>query len=97
MRIIFLLDNNEFVEVSPEKLQLRQIGPSQSALGVEVTVPVQNEDGTSKVVDGQVQTQMAFRPIINYPVNLSLPDAAAAEAEAAPVKTPKKTGKKAKK
>lgn len=97
MKILFLLDTNEFVEVEPTKLQLRQIAPGQSALGLEVTVPVRNEDGSPKVVDGQTQLQQAFRPLINYPVNLALPEAVAAEAPAESVATAAKAPKKSKK
>jgi hypothetical protein len=81
MKIVFLLDNNEYVEVSPEKLQIRQIQPGQSALGIEVTVPVRKEDGTPATnEDGSAKMQTGFRPFINYAVNLTVP----APAEAAP-------------
>jgi len=74
MKVVFLLDNNEYVEVAPEKLQIRQIGPGQSALGLEVTVPVRKEDGTAELnEDGTPKTQTGFRPFINYAVNLSVP------------------------
>ena len=74
MKVIFLLDNNEFVEVAPEKLQIRQIAPGQSALGLEVTVPVRKEDGTPDTnEDGSAKTQTGFRPFVNYAVNLSVP------------------------
>lgn len=71
MKIIFLLDNKEFLEVDPSGLQLRQISDGQASLGVEVTVP-KDKDTT--------ETQQAFRPLINYPVNLSVPQPAAAPA-----------------
>jgi hypothetical protein len=74
MKVVFLLDNNEYVEVAPEKLQIRQIAPGQSALGLEVTVPVRKEDGTTETnEDGTPKTQTGFRPFINYAVNLSVP------------------------
>lgn len=73
MKILFLFDNGEFVEADPTSLQLRQISPGNAALGIQVVVPVRNEDGTPSVVDGVAQTQPAFRPFINYPVNLALP------------------------
>jgi hypothetical protein len=74
MKVVFLLDNNEYVEVAPEKLQIRQIAPGQSALGLEVTVPVRKEDGTvENNEDGTPKTQTGFRPFINYAVNLSVP------------------------
>jgi len=77
MKVVFLLDNNEYVEVAPEKLQIRQISPGQSALGLEVTVPVRKEDGTAETnEDGSPKTQTGFRPFINYAVNLSVPVAA---------------------
>lgn len=83
MKIVFLLDNNEYVEVAPEKLQIRQIAPGQSALGIEVTVPVRKEDGTVDAnEDGTPKTQNGFRPFINYAVNLTVPTA-----EATPVDT----------
>lgn len=83
MKVIFLLDNNEYVEVAPEKLQIRQIGVGQSALGLEVTVPVRAEDGTPELnEDGSAKTQTGFRPFINYAVNLAVP------VSEAPVETP---------
>jgi hypothetical protein len=76
MQILFLLDNREFVPVTPETLQLRQISiptddkpdaPYQVGLGVEVTVPVNKEDGTPDTnEDGTPKTQQAFRPFITY-------------------------------
>jgi hypothetical protein len=76
MKVVFLLDNNEYVEIAPEKLQIRQVGPGQSALGVEVTVPVRNEEGVATVdADGKPVTQTGFRPFINYAVNLGVPQA----------------------
>lgn len=74
MKVVFLLDNNEYVEVAPEKLQIRQIGDGVAALGIEVTVPLKNEDGTNSTnEDGSVKTQTGYRPFINYQVNLSIP------------------------
>lgn len=98
MKVLFLLDNNEFVEVAPEKLQIRQISPGQSALGIEVTVPVRKEDGTADTnEDGSPKTQVGFRPFINYAVNLSVPAPAATTAEAPAPQTaeakPKSKGK----
>jgi hypothetical protein len=85
MKVIFLLDNSEYIEVAPEKLQIRQIQPGQSALGIEVTVPVRKEDGTVESnEDGTPKTQTGFRPFINYAVNLAVP-VAAPEATTAPV------------
>jgi hypothetical protein len=88
MKVVFLLDNNEYVEVAPERLQIRQISPGQSALGTEVTVPVRKEDGTPETdADGSPKLQTGFRPFINYAVNLSVPEAAPAaqpEARAVP-------------
>jgi hypothetical protein len=92
MKIVFLLDNSEYVEVAPEKLQIRQIQPDQSALGIEVTVPIRKEDGTIDTnEDGSPKTQTGFRPFINYAVNLTVPKTAEAAApEAAPQEsTPK--------
>jgi hypothetical protein len=89
MKIIFLLDNNEFLEIDPAKLQLRQISNGQAALGVEVVVPVPGDDGQPKTnEDGTVETRPAFRPLINYPVDLSVPQ---------PAKTPAPKKKAAKK
>lgn len=79
MKVVFLLDNNEYVEIAPERLQIRQVAPGQSALGVEVTVPVRNEEGVAQTnEDGSPKTQTGFRPFINYAVNLSVPEAPAA-------------------
>lgn len=105
MKIVVLLDNNEYVEVAPERLQIRQLQSNQSALGTEVTVPVRKEDGTVDTnEDGTTKTQVGFRPFINYAVNL-LPVFETPEAEieyltklladrkAAVTPKPKKSGK----
>jgi hypothetical protein len=96
MKIVFLLDNNEYVEVAPEKLQIRQIAPGQSALGIEVTVPVRKEDGTPETnEDGSAKLQTGFRPFINYAVDLTVPKPAEAPA-ATPVAEEKTAPKAAK-
>lgn len=88
MKVVFLLDNNEYVEVAPERLQIRQVAPGQSALGVEVTVPVRNEEGVAQTnEDGSPKTQTGFRPFINYAVNLSVPEAAAQKVPEAPAQS----------
>ena len=101
MKVLFLLDNSEFVEVAPEKLQIRQLQPGIAALGTEVTVPVNKEDGTPDTNDdGTPKTQLGFRPLINYSVNLSIPqpvEAPVATALPAPVAQAQKVGKTAKK
>ena len=81
MKVIFLLDNNEYVELAPESLQIRQLKPGVAALGMETvtTVPGEggqpqlNEDGTTKLVPG-------FRPFVNYQVNLTVPGGVRARA-----------------
>lgn len=74
MKVVFLLDNSEYIEVEPTKLQLRQIDPAQTVLGLDVVVPMRNEDGTPKLkADGTAETQIGFRPIINYATNLIAP------------------------
>src|SRR5271157_1449228 len=76
MKVVFLLDNAEYVEVAPEKLQIRQLSDGLAALGTEVTVPVKKEDGTVETnEDGTPKTQVGFRPFINYSVNLTVPKA----------------------
>lgn len=72
MQVIFLLDNHEYIEVAPDKLQIRQIAKDQAALGTELTVPVLKEDGQTPETneDGTPKTQVGFRPFINYGVNL---------------------------
>ena len=101
MKVVFLLDNNEYVEIAPEKLQIRQIAAGQSALGYEVTVPLKKEDGTPDLnEDGSPKTQTGFRPIINYAVNLTVPETAPVAAQSvtavsqpASEAKPKKSGK----
>ena|SRR5271154_2695876 len=89
MKILFLLDNAEYVEVAPEKLQIRQLSDGLAALGTEVIVPVNGEDGKPELnEDGSTKTQAGFRPFINYSVNLSVPkpvEATPVVAEAKPV------------
>jgi hypothetical protein len=67
MMILFLLDSNEYVAVDPTKLQLRQIAPGQSALGVEFQAPLETKDGE------EAKFETRFRPFINYAVNLTIP------------------------
>jgi hypothetical protein len=74
VKIIFLLDNDAYLEVTPENLQLRSVGPGQAALGVNITVPVRNEDGTPKLdADGKPQTAIQPLHLINYAVDLIVP------------------------
>lgn len=74
MKVVFLLDNNEYVELAPEKLQIRQTGSGVSSLGYEVTVPVRDEKGEVKLnAEGKPETQTGFRPFVNYAVNLYVP------------------------
>lgn len=74
MKVVFLLDNSEYVEVAPEKLQIRQVASGQAALGTEVIVQLKKEDGTPDLnEDGSPKTQLGFRPFINYNVNLTIP------------------------
>jgi hypothetical protein len=81
MKVVFLLDNNEYVESAPEKLQIRQLSEGVAALGIEVTVPVLKEDKTAELnEDGTPKTQVGFRPFINYNVTLQIPQPAAATA-----------------
>jgi hypothetical protein len=81
MKVIFLLDNNEYVEVAPDKLQIRQLQPGVAALGTEVVVPIRKEDGTVDTnEDGTAKTQPGFRPFINYGVNITIPQPAEAPA-----------------
>lgn len=108
MKVVFLLDNREYVEVEPDKLQIRQLQEGVAALGTEVTVPVTKEDGTPELnEDGTPKMQLGFRPFINYSVNLSVPSAVetgatpilpaptAIEAEAKPAKKNGKASVKA--
>jgi hypothetical protein len=67
MKVVFLLDNREYIEATPESLQLRQVSEGVAALGVEVTVPVPLEEGQ----DPATQTsQVGFRPLINYAIDM---------------------------
>jgi hypothetical protein len=85
MKVVFLLDNNEYIESAPEKLQIRQLQPGVAALGIEVTVPVNGADGKPEThEDGTTKMQQGFRPIVNYNVNLSIPEPPKAEAVAVP-------------
>jgi hypothetical protein len=88
MKVVFLFDNNEYVEVEPGALQLRQMAPGQSALGLIVNVPVRGEDGNPVTVEGVTQTQQAFRSLINYSVDLSVPKPAETPAPPVAVSVP---------
>lgn len=91
MKVIFLLDNNAYLEVPPENLQLRQLGVGQAALGVNLNVPVRNEDGTPKVdAEGRPQTVISYYPLINYAVDTTpaKPVEAPAAAPAPEAQTP---------
>lgn len=72
MKVIFLLDTNEFIETTPEKLQLRELEGGVSAIGTEVNVPVRKEDGSFDTDEhGKLKTQVGFVPLVTYPVKLS--------------------------
>lgn len=89
MKVLFLLDDDSVVAIGPEKLQIRQLQPGVSALGVEVTIPLNGADGKPELnEDGTAKTQQGFRPFINYNVNLSIPQPVetTAPAVALPVK-----------
>jgi hypothetical protein len=96
MKVVFLLDNKEYVEVTPDKLQIRQLQPGNAALGIEVTVPVNGADGKPELnEDGTEKTQLGFRPFVNYAVDLQVPkpaEATPATAPAAVVAEPAKKG-----
>lgn len=72
MKTIFLLDTNEYLEVAPERLQLRQITPDTAALGTEVEVPMRDAEGKVLFEDApegtiaKMKTQQGFIPLINY-------------------------------
>lgn len=90
MKVLFLLDNSEYVEVAPEKLQIRQLQDGLAALGTEVTMPVKNEKGEVELDDdGKAKTQVGFRSFINYNVNLVVPKPAEVTAVATPVEAVK--------
>ena len=77
MKVIFLLDNGEYVELPPERLQIRQLRPGVAGLGMEVLSPVADEDGAPQAnEDGTAKLTPGFRPYVNYNVNLTLPDPA---------------------
>jgi hypothetical protein len=98
MKVVFLLDNKEYIEVTPDKLQIRQLSPGQAALGIEVTVPVNGADGKPELnADGTEKTQLGFRPFVNYAVDLAVPKPveatpAPAVVEAVEVPAPAKKG-----
>jgi hypothetical protein len=87
MKVVFLLDNNEYIELAPDKIQIRQLQPNLAALGTEVTVPVLEEDGKTPQTneDGTPKTQVIFRMLVQYNVNLKVP-AASLEEEIANLK-----------
>jgi hypothetical protein len=75
MKVLFLLDTGEYVEVAPEKLQIRQLREGLAALGTEVIVPVIKEGTTGNDFgDTMPEVHVGFRPFINYRVNLSIPN-----------------------
>ena len=91
MKIIFLLDNNAYLEVTPENLQLRQLSVGQAALGVNLTVPLNNDDGTPKLdADGKPQTAITYYSLVNYAVDIvpAKPSEPPAPVEPPPAPTP---------
>jgi len=63
MKILFV-EGDEVLVVSPERITLQQISEGVSALGV--IAPVPNEDPNAK-------PEVAFTPLISFPVNLVRP------------------------
>jgi hypothetical protein len=61
MKIIFMLDNGQYLELTPDQLKLVSSAQTVS-LGVNILVPVEpNEDGTPN------PSKIEFHPIIDYP------------------------------
>jgi hypothetical protein len=76
MKILLLLENNEYVEIDPAALQLRQQAPGQSSVGFAVNVPLKNDDGTPQLdAEGKPVLAPGFYSIINYEVDLVVPTA----------------------
>lgn len=55
MKILFILDNDQVVNTTPDKLQLREIAAGRVALGV-----------TGKAKDAEGVEQEGFLPLVNY-------------------------------
>jgi hypothetical protein len=71
MKIQFLLDNHEYIEVAPEKLQLRSFDGGLVMLGIDIEIPQTNEDGTPKWIDPEAEVKrreikVGFRPFVEY-------------------------------
>ena len=76
MKIVFFLENNQYLEVEPENLQLRQVSPGQASLGVTLERPKQDAEGLS-VLDENDKPVMepAFASLVNYAVDIRMPKA----------------------
>jgi hypothetical protein len=73
MRIVFVLDNNEYVDAAPEQLQFRQLQEGLAALGIEVVIPIRRKCESTDLDEHAPNVEVGFRPLINYGVNLSIP------------------------
>lgn len=77
MRIAFMLDNNEYVDVAPEQLQFRQLQEGLAALGIELVIPICRRCKSTDLDEHAPNVEeVGFRPLINYGVNLSIPSIA---------------------
>ena len=58
MKFITLLDDGKYLEIAPDRLQLRQLAVNQATLGVEI-------------VNGE---NSGFLSLVNFAVNITKPD-----------------------
>jgi hypothetical protein len=73
MKITFFLDNNQYLETEPDKLQLMHVAPDQAAIGVNVNVPKLDDEGKPILdEDKQPILEPRFASLVSYAVNLKV-------------------------
>ncbi len=72
--ILVLLDQQtqQFKVVTDQTLKLQSTGPGQTSLGYIEPRP-RVVDGTPLLKDGKPEMEMAFVPVLNYPVEIAQP------------------------
>jgi hypothetical protein len=74
MKVLFLLDDGEYVVVEPTQLILSQMSEGLVGLGVNVSIPSKDDKGEVVIEDGVPKRTTAFRQFLSFNVNIAVPE-----------------------